>query len=150
MTLKTLIPLFSFAIAAGAAAQESSQEQTAEQAMAEAAVEAAATNTILAMKLCLENYQTPVGILQAFQQAGFAHTPEDFGDGTVLHWYATPDQNVPTTDREAVEILAKMDQSIDMIVPRGGHHLRAGDEVILFVREAEVGTAMLLFPGVDE
>lgn len=32
-------------------------------------------------------------------------------------------QLVPTTDREAVEILAKMDQSIDMIVPRGGHAL---------------------------
>jgi len=32
-------------------------------------------------------------------------------------------QLVPTTDREAVEILAKMDQSIDMIVPRGGHTL---------------------------
>ena len=30
---------------------------------------------------------------------------------------------VPTTDREAVKLMAGMDQSIDMIVPRGGHSL---------------------------
>jgi trk system potassium uptake protein TrkA len=36
------------------------------------------------------------------------------------------------------------------LVPRGDHQLRVGDEVILFVRAAEVGTAQLLFPGRDE
>ena len=30
---------------------------------------------------------------------------------------------VPTTDREAVQVMAGMDQFIDMIVPRGGHSL---------------------------
>src|SRR5438128_5833451 len=30
---------------------------------------------------------------------------------------------VPTTDREAVKIMAQMDQYLDMIVPRGGHAL---------------------------
>jgi len=30
---------------------------------------------------------------------------------------------VPTTDREAVKLMAEMDQYIDMIVPRGGHAL---------------------------
>lgn len=32
-------------------------------------------------------------------------------------------QLVPTTDREAVSILAKMDQYLDLIIPRGGHAL---------------------------
>ena len=36
------------------------------------------------------------------------------------------------------------------IVPRGQSQLEVGDEVILFVRAEEIGTAHLLFPGRDE
>lgn len=36
------------------------------------------------------------------------------------------------------------------IVPDGDQQLRVGDEVIVFVRASEVGTAQLLFPGRDE
>ena len=32
-------------------------------------------------------------------------------------------------------------------IPRGGHELRVGDDVILFIRRAELGMAQLLFPG---
>jgi trk system potassium uptake protein TrkA len=35
------------------------------------------------------------------------------------------------------------------IIPRGDHRLHVGDEVILFARAEEVGTANLLFPGRD-
>jgi trk system potassium uptake protein TrkA len=34
-------------------------------------------------------------------------------------------------------------------IPRGDHRLEVGDDVILFVRRAEVGMAQLLFPGPD-
>ena len=100
MTLKTLIPLIFLATASAASAQETSgeqpAEQSAEQAQAEAEVEAAATNATLAMQICLQNYRAPEALLGAFEQAGFAHTTEDFGDGNVLHWFATPDDNLTT------------------------------------------------------
>jgi trk system potassium uptake protein TrkA len=35
------------------------------------------------------------------------------------------------------------------IVPRGGHKLEVGDEVILFVSKAEVAMAQLVFPGTE-
>lgn len=91
MTLKTLILLLPF-FATGSSA--TAQDTTAEQAQAE--VEAAATNATLAMKLCLQNYRDPEGLLAAFQQAGFAYAPEDFGGGEVLHWFSTPDEHVRT------------------------------------------------------
>ncbi len=97
MIHKGLIHLILLAMANVAMAQDTTTEEpTEEQALAQAEVEAAATNATLAMNLCLQNYQDPDGLLQAFQQAGFSYTPEDFGDGNVLHWYATPDGNVNT------------------------------------------------------
>jgi Trk K+ transport system NAD-binding subunit len=36
-----------------------------------------------------------------------------------------------------------------VFVPRGPDKLEAGDLVILFVREEELGTVQLLFPGGD-
>ncbi|MEZ4290335.1 MAG: NAD-binding protein [Myxococcota bacterium] len=35
------------------------------------------------------------------------------------------------------------------IIPRGGYRFEVGDEVVLFVRREEIGTAQLLFPGTD-
>ena len=91
MTRKFLIALL-FATSTAAVAQQATEGMTEE----EAQVEAAATNATLAMKICLQNYRDPDGLLQAFQQAGFAYTPEDFGGGKILHLFTTPDEHVQT------------------------------------------------------
>lgn len=96
MIRKDLILLLFLATATVASAQQATDQMTAEQARGEAEIDAAATNATLAMKLCLQNYRDPEGLLGAFRQAGFAYTPEDFGGGEVLHWFATPDEHVQT------------------------------------------------------
>jgi hypothetical protein len=88
-----LIPILLLAISGAAQAQQETEDGMTEE---QAQMEAAATNATLAMKICLQNYRDPDGLLGAFQQAGFAYTPEDFGDGEILHWFVTPDENVQT------------------------------------------------------
>lgn len=66
------------------------------QARAMTEMEAAALNVELAARTCLQNYQHPAGLLEAFKTAGFDYSPEDFGGGQVLHWFATPDNTVST------------------------------------------------------
>lgn len=60
-------------------------------------VEAAALNVELAARTCVQNYQSPDALLEAFKAAGFTYTTEDFGGGSVLHSFGTPDETVTTT-----------------------------------------------------
>ncbi len=58
--------------------------------------EAAAANVQLAITLCIQNSHDGPQMLQAFNAAGFAYTPEDFGGGHVLHWYGAPEGTAVT------------------------------------------------------
>lgn len=102
---KGLLPLILLAATTAAMAQDTGTDTSTEEqaeanmlAEAQAEVEAAATNATLAMNICLQNYQNPDGLLQAFQAAGFSYAPEDLGGGPddTLHWFSTPDENMQT------------------------------------------------------
>ena len=66
-------------------------------AAAQTPMEAAALNAELAARTCVQNYQDPAAMIEAFKTAGFAHSTEDFGGGEVLHTFGTPDETVTTT-----------------------------------------------------
>lgn len=63
---------------------------------AQSAKEAAQQNVAIAMQVCIQNYHDPQTMLNVFQQAGFTYSPEDFGGGNILHWFADPAATMST------------------------------------------------------
>jgi hypothetical protein len=56
--------------------------------------EAVRGNATLALSLCLSTVPDQTALNNAFTAAGFAYSPEDYGGGTVLHWFTAPAETV--------------------------------------------------------
>jgi hypothetical protein len=91
--------------------------------------EAVRGNATLALSLCLSTVPDQTALNNAFTAAGFAYDAEDYGGGTVLHWFMAPADTVTVMvqgqGREGFCAISTNHMGVTAAVPFAGEALEA-------------------------